>query len=774
MRKLFAFALITLCSVTVSASVYNVTNPEEFAAAAKKVQAGDSIVLATGVWQDAALVLKRAPGAVTAPVTVTVAEKGKTTLEGTSSFRFSGDYVHVSGLVFQNGGQGVRHVIEFRTSSTDYANNSILSECVIKDYNPQDKSEQSDWISLWGKNNTVEYCYFAGKTNQGTTFIVWPNDSLSQENHHRIYRNYFGYRKPLGSNGGETMRIGTSHVSKSNSQTIVEGNYFEHCDGEVEIVSVKSCENQILNNTFYECEGSVVLRHGDRNEVAGNMFIGNDKRHTGGVRIVNEGQHVHHNFFYKLAGKEFRAAIAIMNAIYDTPLNGYHQVKDAIIEQNTLVSCSHPFELCVGKGFRDRDAKPEQTVIRNNMVYCPNTAEIVKAYDEGYDIRMEHNVIFSQDGYDPSSISQDVHAGFRYEMFVPTIEDNSIGAFGSGVFAQADYIPATKDNCGPKWYTPSEPQEQKSSRAPKTWTISPGEETLAKAVKKAHAGDVIELADGEYITTKKLKITEDITIRAAQGTKPQIRIAGEQSTIIGIEIGGSAKLTLQGLSIRGDKGDEPLAKYCFTANKENANNYSLFVENCEISGFNITDGGAVFKAYKNTFADSIVIRNSVIQDSYRGFALAEEKEEKGLYNAEVVIFENTVFRAITQWAIDYNRLGTDESTTGGALLIDHCVFDEVNDREEQTILRQKGIKRVEISNTIFMNSSAKHAARLTDAGQWATNCNVYLCGKLTAQGAAKATNLLSLKPRFIKKTYLTDPKSPLAGKATDGGNIGLK
>ena len=774
MRIFATMALAGLVCVSLSASVYNVSNSDEFNATAKKVQAGDSIVLASGVWQDAQLVLRRAKGTDKAPITVTVAEKGKTTLEGASSIRFSGDYVHVNGLIFQNGGQGVRHVIEFRTSSTDYANHSVLSECVVKDYNPQDKTEQSDWVSVWGKNNTVEYCYFAGKTNQGTTFIVWPNDSLSQENHHRIYRNYFGYRKPLGGNGGETIRIGTSHVSKSNSQTIVEGNYFEHCDGEVEIVSVKSCENKIINNTFFECEGSLVLRHGDRNEVCGNMFIGNDKRHTGGVRIVNEGHHVHHNFFYKLAGKEFRAAISIMNAIYETPLNGYHQVKDALIEQNTIVSCAHPFELCVGKGFRDRDAKPERTIIRKNMVYCPNAEELVKAYDEGYDIRFEDNVLFSQAGFEVSSISDQINTGFRFDMFAPTTTDASIGAFGTGVFAQADYAPASKENCGPRWFTPSEPKVEKSKQAPKTWSIAPGEETLAKAVKKAAPGDIIELADGEYVTSKKLKIAEDLTIRAAENAHPIICIAGEQSTIIGFEMVGSSKLTLKGLTIRGDKDEEPLAKYCFTANKENASNYSLIVENCDISGFNVTDGGAVFKAYKNTFADSIVIRNSVIHDSYRGFALAEEKEEKGLYNAEVVIFDNTVFRAITQWVIDYNRLGTDESTTGGSLIIDHCVFDEVNDREDQTIVRQKGIKRVEISNSIFMNSSAKHSVRLTDSGQWAKNCDVYLCGKISAQGAAKATDVLNIKPKFQKKSYYLAPKSPLAGKATDGSNIGLQ
>ncbi|MBR1879016.1 MAG: hypothetical protein IJ814_08470 [Paludibacteraceae bacterium] len=773
MKRILVLTTLLAIAFSSFATVHRVSDADGFNAAVKQLQAGDSVIMASGVWQDAKLVVKRAHGTQESPVIITVEEKGKTTLEGASSIRFSGEYVKVEGLVFQNGGAGVRHVIEFRTSSTDYANHSVLSECVIKDYNPQDKSEHSDWISLWGKDNTVQYCYFAGKTNQGTTFIVWPNDSLSQENHHLIRRNYFGYRKPLGSNGGETMRIGTSHVSKSNSQTIVEGNYFEHCDGEVEIVSVKSCENIIRNNTFYECEGSVVLRHGDRNEVCGNLFVGNGKRHTGGVRIVNEGQHVHHNIFYKLAGKEFRAALSIMNGIYDTPLNGYHQVKDAVIEHNTFVSCDHPFELCVGKGFRDRDARPQRTRVSSNMVYCPTATDLVQAYDEGYDITFSRNVMFSAAGFDPSSATTEVQTSFWHDLFIPLADDASIGAMSGRVFADPAYETASAANCGPAWYKPVEISASKAQRAPKTWRPEQGDEALGKAIRKAQAGDIIELADGTYTLTKKAKVLTNLTIRAAEGAKPVLFIAGDQSTIIGFEIGNDARLTVEGVVVRGDKNGEPLAKYCFTANKESASNYSLVIDRCEISGFMVTDGGALFKAYKNTFADSIIVRNCDIHDCYRGFALAEEKEEKGLYNAEVVVFENTVFHAITQWAVDYNRLGQDESTTGGALIVNHCVFDEVNDRDDQTILRQKGIKRVEITNTLFMNSSSKWAVRLVGAAHRAANCNVYLCGKIGTQGGARAEGIMTAKPKFQKKSYHTHPKSPLAGVATDGGNIGL-
>ena len=123
--------------------------------------------------------------------------------------------------------------------------------------------------------------------------------------------------------------------------------------------------------------------------------------------------------------------------------------------------------------------------------------------------------------------------------------------------------------------------------------------------------------------------------------------------------------------------------------------------------------------------------------------------------------------------MDYNRLGQDESTTGGALLINHCIFDEVNDREDQTIVRQKGIKRVQVTNTLFMNSSAKWSVQLVGEGQKAENCNVYLSGKIGAKAGAQTLNISSFKPKFQKKSYVAAPKSPIATAATDGKAIGI-
>ncbi len=741
MRKILTIALVVASCLSAGATTYRVTNAEAFNQAAKRLQAGDSVVLASGVWRDAALLVKNAQGTKDAPITITVEEKGRTFLEGGSCIRFSGEYVLVEGLVFRNG-SAEKTVIDFRTSSTQYANHSTVRECVVRDYNPADKNYQTTWLSLWGKDNEVAYCHFGGKTNQGTTFIVWPNDSASTENHHRIHHNYFAYRLPLGRNGGETIRIGTSHVCKNNSQTIVEDNYFEHCSGEVEIISVKSCENVLRRNTFYECEGALVLRHGDRNEVYDNVFIGNNKRHTGGVRIINADHKVYNNLFYKLGGEDFRAALCIMNGIPNSAPNGYERVQNVLVERNTWVSCQSPMEFCNGKGSRDRDEKPLNTVIRKNIVFCPMAEAVVRAHDTDYDIRLEDNIVVdAQTGTDKR-----LHSVFWNDLYLPEAD-------GYGFVPAEGQVLATAENCGPRWYKPSEEGQKTAVRAPKTWRIEAGEDNLRKTAKKAQDGDTLILADGEHKQTKPIVLHQSLVIRAAEGATPCITINSEANTVKMFDLGGKARVAIEGVRMEGDRYAEHPAKYCFAVNKEDATHYMLLLNRCEISGFNV-EGGAVFKAAVNSFADTIEVKNSFVHHCYRGFALAEEKEEKGRYNAEVVRFDHSRFENITQWVLDYNRLGTDESTTGGTLAVDHCVFSEVNDRADQVMLRQKGIKQVCITNSVFMNSDCKNCFRLVGKSQKADNCCVYLCGEAKATGGATMTNMTDKNPKRLKNIGL--------------------
>ena len=441
----------------------------------KTLLAGDSIVLSNGEWKNAQIIFK-GTGEKGRYIYLTSETPGKVFLDGASCLQLSGEWLYVSGLVFTNGHTPAKTVIDFRTSSKEYAYNSVLSNCVIDQYNQETKTSADHWVALWGKNNRVEYCYFGGKTNEGTTLVIWPDDSNSISNNHVVQHNYFGYRPPLGVNGGETIRIGTSDVSGNVSASVITSNYFERCNGEGEIISNKSCDNMFLNNTFFECEGSLTLRHGNRAIVSGNWFIGNEKNHTGGVRIINEGHRIYNNFFYKLRGEEFRSALCIMNGIPNTPPSGYAAVKNVVVANNTFFDCSLPWNFCSGANERERTVKPESTLLVNNLVYCPEEEELFVSFDRTDGIQTENNLLIGKKGFCNAlgSIHGAVQIRKIYGLEVPitnsiarelsfltndilgTNRNNAV----TGAFQHSEEVPsieiASQKNCGPKWYKQKE------------------------------------------------------------------------------------------------------------------------------------------------------------------------------------------------------------------------------------------------------------------------------------------------------------------------------
>jgi poly(beta-D-mannuronate) lyase len=340
------------------------SNAAELAAAFRRAQPGDAIVMANGEWRNAD-VLFAAEGSAEAPITLRAATPGKVLFTGVSRMRIAGRHLVVEGLVWHDGGAS-EDVVQFRAGPTHLASHCRLTRCAIVDYNPPDKKTGTKWISLYGFHNRVDHCFFAGKTNTGATLVVWLSN---QPNYHRIDHNHFGRRPALGVNGGETIRIGTSDWSLHTSRSVVEFNYFEHCGGEIEIISSKSCENIFRYNTFLNCEGALTLRHGNRCLVEGNFFFGNHRPLTGGVRVIGEDHRVVNNYFEALAGDGSRSALTLMNGIPNSPLSGYFQVKRVVVAFNTFVDCHSTF--LIGRVTTDPPGgvlPPQGGAIANNIV----------------------------------------------------------------------------------------------------------------------------------------------------------------------------------------------------------------------------------------------------------------------------------------------------------------------------------------------------------------------------------------------------------------------
>ncbi len=458
MRAWFFITLffIVLCSIVALPATGDdtlVRSPEEFHKAVEAARPGDTIRLANGVWRDAHLDFD-ADGMEGDSITVRAETPGQVILTGTSRLRIGGSYLKVEGLWFDQGALEDGHVIAFRTSQNRAAHHSRLTHCAVTGYNPPDWLTQYKWVSVYGTHNRVDHNYFAGKTHDGATFVVWLEDPPDHEpNHHRIDHNHFGPRPPLGKNGGETIRIGTSHRSMQDSRTIVEYNLFERANGEHEIISNKTGENIYRYNTFLESEGTLTLRHGNRAVVTHNFFLGNNKEGTGGVRIIGEDHLIQDNYFAGLQGDSSRSALPIMNGVPNSPLNRYFQVKNARIVNNTFVDTRVTILYGMGRD-REKSLPPQGVSFADNIVYTESAVPVIFAKTSPQDIAWRGNVFYGSD------LGMPLPEGIHWEN--PALVMGQDGLWrpdpagpATGKGATLASRPLTPADVGPAWLSPS-------------------------------------------------------------------------------------------------------------------------------------------------------------------------------------------------------------------------------------------------------------------------------------------------------------------------------
>ncbi|MCF8390691.1 MAG: polysaccharide lyase 6 family protein [Bacteroidales bacterium] len=431
MRNIFIFTIFLFTIFAAEAKQTMVSNASEISGTLW--YPGDTIVMSNGIWTNQAIYF-RAEGSEDLPIVLMAETPGEVILNGSSKLSFSGKYLIVDGLYFKDGTLSGSAVVEFRTSSSSLAENCRLTNTVIKNYNPPLNTTDSKWVSLYGKNNMVDHCSFENKNNSGTLLVVWLTSGTTPN--HIIDSNYFGYRiANLDSNGNELngqeiIRIGDSSTSMQTAGVVVSNNIFEHCDGEIEIISNKSCENIYTNNLFYECKGMLTLRHGNRCTVEGNYFIGNKIKDTGGVRIIGEDHKVYNNYFENLTGSGYRAGLCIVRGKENSALNEYFQVKNANVMFNTFVDCEQSFAINYNSS-SSLNMPPIGTRIDHNHVYNTSSHQNVIVYNvniEAMDVSWKNNLMnqgmYTNLTYSPTEIIVGIdpsmtQAGTSTEIYEP-------------------------------------------------------------------------------------------------------------------------------------------------------------------------------------------------------------------------------------------------------------------------------------------------------------------------------------------------------------------
>jgi len=310
---------------------------------------GDAIEMVEGSYADSGRIVIARGGVEGYPVTIRARTRGQVVLAGPLSFEIRKTaHVVLEGFVFETSGGSA---VEVKAS-----HHVRVSRNVFRLH----EEAACNWVLIDGgyslpepfsHHNRLDHNRFEGKTQPGNFVTIRgssPPDARSSQ-YDRIDRNHFRDTGPRIANGKEAIRVGWSAMSRSNGFTTIEINLFEDCDGDPEIVSIKTSDDIVRFNTIRHSQGSVTLRHGDRNAVEGNFFLGDGKEGTGGIRLYGDDHLVYNNYFEGLTGTGWEAPLAITNgdADYDTStdLSRHYRPRRPVIAFNTFAGNTHGLEI---------------------------------------------------------------------------------------------------------------------------------------------------------------------------------------------------------------------------------------------------------------------------------------------------------------------------------------------------------------------------------------------------------------------------------------------
>ncbi|SIQ91441.1 chondroitinase-B domain-containing protein [Maribacter ulvicola] len=754
----FIFLLYS-CDEKSSSRAITVNDINELNTAISEAKPGDDIIMTNGNWKDINIKFV-AYGTEKKPITLRAKTPGKVLITGTSDLKLAGAYLNVNGLHFTNGSSPSSAVIDFGISEDSVANHCKITNSAIIDFNKSQRNKTDLWVLFKGRHNELDHCYIAGKSNRGPTVRVDLAGNNSIKNYHKITNNYFGPRPPKGGPSAETIQLGNSFTSMAPSHTLVANNFFDHCNGEVEVISSKTNFNEFRNNVFYKSEGSLVTRHGNYCIIDGNVFIGDENsKKIGGVRLIGTGHWVTNNYFYNLKGQTFRSPLAVMNGIPKSPLNRYLQVTDVVVANNSWVNCVSPWQFGVGSNTDQKDnlpkseirsATPLRTTVANNLIYNDKSdKQPIIRHDSIDGIRFKSNVINNQGGIfktvdgltqkdfgtsiadgdilmpDNSLSNFELYNGFEFDQITADLFGNSradknmVGAVVGKPVNKRDMMDVSQ--YGTDWYSNAASKNESA----KTHSASSSNE-LISAISTARSGDTIVLSAERYDIDSPLKINKAITILATTSdAKAIIEYKGASETPA-FEMNPKGELTLKNIQLVGNK-----VQYAFASLKNNMSSlYNLNIVDCEISNF-----AFVLKAYKRSFSEYITFTSTQIKNCANGIELSEETDDKGEYNAENIIIDNCLFDGISHNVIDYYRGGYDESTVGGNLIVTNSTFTNSGSKaEEGLLLNTYGIVNVNLTNNKFIDNPVKLVARLWGAkNNRSSNNKIKNSGELVVQ-----------------------------------------
>ncbi|WP_206787328.1 polysaccharide lyase 6 family protein [Amycolatopsis sp. MtRt-6] len=401
---LIAAALVVVPGPAASAAQVRVTSLAALQSAMDKANPGDTIVLADGSYSAGSTLSIRRSGSSSAPVTIAAEHSGQATITGSKTFAFASG---VSNVVLR----GFRFRGSAALTVPAGASNNRLTR------NDFQLTSDGNWVTVSGDDTVVDRNVFQNRTSEGVFLqILGPSGAMAQRVH--VHHNYFYNHQFTGKNGGESIRLGLSNRQSYTANALIENNLFEKADGDSEAISVKSSGNVLRYNTIRDSRGYIVLRHGNRSTVEGNVLFGS------GIRFHGNDHRIVGNY---VANSGDRAIVFGSGDEADSgPASKLHDRPDRVtVAYNTVLGSSSVID---GDG---GDFKPKDCVVADNIV--KGTSGTLVTLPSGSVVKYEGNITFGGTAGIPSrnvdpKLVKDAAGLYRLSPGSPAI-DTGVGSY---------------------------------------------------------------------------------------------------------------------------------------------------------------------------------------------------------------------------------------------------------------------------------------------------------------------------------------------------------
>jgi poly(beta-D-mannuronate) lyase len=354
-------ALLYLLTLTTTQTASAKTIVVKFIGALQKAvndaEAGDTVLVTNGMYTTGTDITITRMGTAEKPIIIMAETNGKVEMTGLGGFNVMAPakYIVITGFHFTHTANRAR--TGPGTSFCRFTRNIFENE------------GEGEELTIAGSDHQVDYNTFRNKNSMGR-FLAIRGEGKQIAERLWIHHNYF-YNFPSqgGKNGAEALQFGLSGLSMSKSNSIVEYNLFEECEGENELISVKASAVTLRYNTIRNCKAQFTLRHGNFSQVYGNYF-----NNTPGLRIFGDDHIIYSNYF-----EVCNVGINIGNGdgeVADGAALTCHDRPDRVlIACNTIINC----KTGISMGARDKGLGATGIIVAYNIIKGGGPAASVSA-----------------------------------------------------------------------------------------------------------------------------------------------------------------------------------------------------------------------------------------------------------------------------------------------------------------------------------------------------------------------------------------------------------